>query len=295
LWLSENKLTGNLPPILADRSRFPALTILDVGSNQMSGRLHPDFAKAAHFSWFDITGNPLTSYFRFRQGEKEPNELHTLAKVSRSPLSHVHVVESLLTPQDCQTVIDLAIDYTNRNGGWHTDRHKEYQTTDVDVAVVGGELLEHCNRHLRDSLWPTLSHLFGLHLQDLALEDLFVAKYSEEAQRSLRAHRDGSELSFVVTLNQGFEGGGTQFVHSKVVVAPQVPGTCVLFCGRLWHAGLEITKGTRYILAGFVRVYPSTKESEDKLKCMIQTCTRSHEVGPKASRLCTYPSYLVNT
>lgn len=278
LWLSENQLRGNLPASLADRSRFPNLTILDVGSNQMSGRLHPVFTKANHhFTWFDITGNPLTSYFRYEQTHHPQQEDTTPAKAAAthsSPIPNVHVVESLLTPEDCQALIDIAIDYTNQNGGWQTDRHKEYQTTDIDVAVVGEALLEQCNRLLKDTFWPALSRLFGLPIQDLACEDLFLAKYSSDegdGQISLPAHRDGSELSFVVTLNKEFQGGGTQFVHSKVTVAPDVPGTCVLFCGRLLHRGLKITKGTRYILAGFVRVYPTTKESEERLTAILES------------------------
>jgi len=68
LWMSENAgLTGNLPSIFADESIFPNLTILDVGSNNLKGSLHPSFSakRKTPFSWFDTSGNQLTSYFRY--------------------------------------------------------------------------------------------------------------------------------------------------------------------------------------------------------------------------------------
>jgi len=179
LWLSENGLIGNLPPVLADRSRFPVLSILDVGSNQLSGSLHPAFTRAKHFSWFDVTGtNQLTSYFRHENKNSSSNTFAFTSRInsssSSSPLVNVHVVECLLPILDCQTIIDLAVDYTQRNGGWQMDRHKDYQTTDIDVALVGGELLRLCNDLLKECILPALSQFFGFAMEDLAIVSLFM-------------------------------------------------------------------------------------------------------------------------
>jgi hypothetical protein len=141
------------------------------------------------------------------------------------------------------------------------------------VAIVGGELLAQCNQHLKDSILPALSHLFGFPVQDLSMEDLFLAKYSaaKGQQSSLVQHRDDSELSFVITLNDNFQGGGTKFIleNTNVTVAPTKAGTGVLFCGRMLHAGVEVHDGTRYILAGFVRVYPSTPAGASRLQDLL--------------------------
>lgn len=273
LWLSENALTGNLPIALADRSKFPALTILDVGNNQLSGCLPPSFTRAKHFSWFDMSGNQLTSYFRYEKSADASNNNNNNETIkSSSPLSGVHTVVSLLEKSQSQKLIDLALDYTQQSGGWQMDRHKDYRTTDIDVAIVGGDLLELCNGHLKDSILPALSQLFGFPAEDLAIEDLFLAKYSASKgeQNSLTQHRDGSELSFVITLNEAFQGGGTKFVEENITVAPKEAGTGVLFCGRKLHAGVEVVEGTRYILAGFVRVYPSTAVTVSKLESLVQ-------------------------
>ena len=98
-----------------------------------------------------------------------------------------------------------------------------------------------------------MADAYGLDPLRLGISEVFVAKYSaaEGAQRSLGQHVDGSDFSFVVALNDGFEGGGTRFAGSPEVKKPPVGGA-VAFCGQSRHRGLPVTAGTRYILAGFL-------------------------------------------
>ena len=58
-----------------------------------------------------------------------------------------------------------------------------------------------------------ISKLFSI--EPLEICDLFIAKYdlAGKGQPSLGEHVDGSPWSFVVALNDAFEGGGTQFVE----------------------------------------------------------------------------------
>ena len=67
--------------------------------------------------------------------------------------------------------------------------------------------------------------------------------------------RHRSPFTFVVPLNDGFEGGGTQFVELEgaPIFRPAV-GAALLFSGKNRHRGVETTEGVRYILAGFVDV-----------------------------------------
>jgi hypothetical protein len=276
LWLSENAaITGNLPPIFADASVFPKLSVLDVMNNQLRGSLHPAFAKCVtEMSCFDISGNQLSSYYRHTgtntNNEHDEYEVCDVGPMS-SPLPHVHVAQSLLTKQQCADLVDLAIRHTDANGGWMMGTHKAYKTTDVDISICGGKLLDHCNDHLRTRILPLMARLFEFPLVDLAIENLFLAKYSaiKGKQSALSQHMDDSELSFVITLNDSFQGGGTRFVADDTTVAPH-GGAGVLFCGRRLHSGVEVVEGNRYILAGFVRVYPSTPEGVAKLDCLLK-------------------------
>ena len=103
---------------------------------------------------------------------------------------------------------------------------------------------------------PRLAEAFGygatVVAPDLVLADLFVARYSVDGQRALE-HEDGrdavsssnavdgvtfvmrhrSPFAFVVPLNDGFEGGGTQFVQIEgaPIFRPAV-GAALLFLGR---------------------------------------------------------------
>jgi hypothetical protein len=281
LWLSENAaITGNLPSIFADALVFPQLSVLDVMNNQLSGSLHPAFAKrATQLSCFETSGNQLTSYYRYTSNDHDEDEVVDVDVGPMStPLPHVHVAQALLTKQQCADLVGLAIRHTESNGGWMMDRHKAYKTTDIDISICGGKLLDTCNNHIRTIILPLMARLFELPLVDLAIEDLFLAKYSADAgqQNALSKHRDDSELSFVVTLNDAFQGGGTRFIaddDTGTTVAPN-GGAGVFFCGRRLHSGVEVVEGTRYILAGFVRVYPSTPEAVAKLDSLLKETTQ---------------------
>jgi hypothetical protein len=233
----------------------------------------------------------------------------------------VHLTKGVLSGSDCARVVALAEAHAAAHGGWRSDRHTMYRTTDVDVRDVPS-LLTLLNDRLRARIMPTVAARFGVAPTDLMLEDLFVAKYSVPAgalragasagggrgappgagrggggggvgreakrrrldgggaaaaaagegggerkasggaqrhQAALAPHRDDSELSFVLLLNDAadFEGGGTAFLEwtPPFVAAPRERGTMASFCGLQRHAGRAIRSGTRYILAGFVRVF----------------------------------------
>ena len=293
LWLSENALTGTLPSVLA--TGFPNLNILDVGSNTLRGALPPAFVVRS-FSWFDTSGNQLTSYARLnRLADNAVNDDDRAAATSVPSLSpcttvalssdpsystqfselwQAHISPLLLSADEGAALIALAEQWASEHAGWETSRHRAYKTTDVDVAVCGGGLLALCNAHLEGRILPLMAARFRFPAADLAVEDLFVAKYSADVgqQRALGEHRDGSELSFVITLNSpaDFRGGGTRFIvggtaGDDIVVAPSEAGTACFFCGRHLHSGVEVSSGTRYILAGFVRVFATSEEAKARL------------------------------
>eukprot|EP00933_Yihiella_yeosuensis_P014267 TRINITY_DN12847_c7_g1_i1.p1 TRINITY_DN12847_c7_g1~~TRINITY_DN12847_c7_g1_i1.p1 ORF type:complete len:398 (-),score=85.19 TRINITY_DN12847_c7_g1_i1:100-1293(-) len=290
LWLAENSLEGPLPSTLA---AAPALSILDLGSNKLSGPIPKVFSENSRLTWFEISGNQLSAFFRYRYAEvvdgSKSSELLTSAtamipdfpqaEASQRPLSdiwNVHTVPSAMTAAEAAELVTEAEQWSAENGGWQTNRHRAYQTTDLDIASSSPLLLQLCNDHLEKSLLPLLSKLYSLPLVDLAVEDLFLVRYSAEKgeQNSLQPHRDDSELSFVVLLNdpKEFSGGGTLFLDAEpnLRAAPDAAGSAVFFCGRQLHAGIEIQSGLRYILAGFVRVHPSSSDATTKMQEMQQ-------------------------
>lgn len=68
-----------------------------------------------------------------------------------------------------------------------------------------------------------------------------------------KMHKDGptlenglrSELTLLVYLNEGFEGGETDF--RDFAIRPTT-GMALLFIHDTWHEGAEVTAGTKYVL-----------------------------------------------
>jgi predicted 2-oxoglutarate/Fe(II)-dependent dioxygenase YbiX len=82
-------------------------------------------------------------------------------------------------------------------------------------------------------------------------KDLRFYKYS--IGERFKMHKDGawtergltSQLTLLVYLNEGFEGGDTQF--RDCTVTPQT-GDALLFIHDTWHEGTAVTSGVKYVL-----------------------------------------------
>jgi hypothetical protein len=159
----------------------------------------------------------------------------------------------IYTPEMCSFIIGECEKYAHNNGGWTMKRHIKYPTTDLPVEKIPsifGLVLE--------TLKPIITNIknsYGLHDEmNLQISDLFVVKYKEDSQNYLEMHCDESLLSFNILLSDktDFEGGGTYFDDGLIVKLEQ--GSVVVHSSKIKHAGLPITKGTRYILVGFVNI-----------------------------------------
>ncbi len=166
------------------------------------------------------------------------------------PLAQVHVMPGVASAALCGAIIDQA-----ETQPWSTARHATYPTTDIATHVCPEleQLLLSVDQVLRDAG----CRLFGFLPGQLWLRDQFVVKYAGEGQRSLEAHRDASSVSYVLALNgkDEYEGGGTAFIDglpaSKTAHRLDT-GAAILFCGKRLHEGLPVTRGTRYIVTGFL-------------------------------------------
>ena len=107
---------------------------------------------------------------------------------------------------------------------------------------------------IKNNIFPHLESLFHLSHNLLRVEEIFIAIYEGNvmnAQNSLKPHEDGSEFSFILALNDNYEGGGTHFVKQNKSIHLNT-GDLLIFCGQTKHAGLPVIQGTRYIMPGFI-------------------------------------------
>lgn len=168
-----------------------------------------------------------------------------------------YIIDGILSNKACQAIVSDSEKYaTDRRVsgklGWQTDRHPDHSTTDLPASTVYGDNRLH--RYFEKYLLPILSQRYSLDIDDLYIADLFIVKYSSDTvggQTQLKAHRDRSPFSFVVALNDDFDGGGTFFPQLNQLWQPQ-KGSSLIFHGQSLHGGAEVTNGTRYIVTGFV-------------------------------------------
>jgi len=94
----------------------------------------------------------------------------------------------------------------NATGGWLTDRHGSYPTTDFSVRdSFPAKYAKEVRTLVERWLLPRLAALGGLRTEDLSIEDLFIVKYEVAAdgstQQHLEPHTDGSTWTFSMGLN----------------------------------------------------------------------------------------------
>jgi hypothetical protein len=159
------------------------------------------------------------------------------------------IINKIFSKKFCVNIIDEAENYASKYK-WKTDRHKYYPT--VDNLIVKEMLMyDPIMEIIKTIIFNKIAELYDINPFYLGINEVFIVKYSIGGQTSLDFHRDGSEFSFVIALNDDFEGGGTRFKYNNKTVNLNT-GDCLIFSGQNEHQGLEITSGKRYILAGFL-------------------------------------------
>ena len=232
--------------LCARASRLPPAAILELVGWKSRPRARPARARA----------RAAIALARLR---KPPDAERTQAALARGlalalprRLATPRVRRALLSAAECDALVAQATAHAAAHG-WGS-MHRKYPTTDIAVADLA------CGAAVRAALHARALPAFAAYgaqfgpAAELRFRDLFVAKYDADAaggQRGLDGHIDCSFLSMVLQLNPtaDFEGGGTRFEHRDLVVRPE-QGDGVLFLSKLYHEGVPIRRGTRYIWWG---------------------------------------------
>jgi predicted 2-oxoglutarate/Fe(II)-dependent dioxygenase YbiX len=114
---------------------------------------------------------------------------------------------------------------------------------DHKIAVA---LFERVRSHLPETLlgWKVSGANERLRCYRYHPGERFGPHYDGSFQRS---DNERSLLTFMVYLNDGFEGGGTTFLDLDEVVEP-APGMALLFQHPILHEGSEVTSGIKYVV-----------------------------------------------
>ena len=153
----------------------------------------------------------------------------------------------VFTKHECDMMIYEAEKHAGVNG-WTQKRHENYPTTDIPVSELNAAFPMVMSK-VYELIIPKVAALFEFDKRAVDVCDLFLIRYSARKQNRLVKHHDGSLFSFVVPLNDDFDGGGT---HLNGETHKPGVGEALLFCGQQKHSGVAVTRGTRYVLAGFL-------------------------------------------
>lgn len=184
----------------------------------------------------DPVYNPNTGE-RYRFGRLQHNAVQF-----RPMWTTIHVVEQVFTRQESQQIISDTETHAATHG-WSKGRHVDYgirPTKDLPLRTVypSDEVYQWIHDRFYQLLLPKFQEIFGIDSKLLKIDDLFVTKYisNSTTENALAPHQDKSPWSFVIGLNDDFEGGGTFFVEHRKLWRPPA-GSAVIFAGKQQHGG----------------------------------------------------------
>lgn len=154
----------------------------------------------------------------------------------------------MFTEEFCKFIIEEA----EHRAKWTVSRHEHYPTTDflLEELNLGGmymRVLHEYGFRIAGWLWG----LSGKSWYNNMTAEVFMAKYTPEAQGHLDSHIDNSDYSITLALNNDFEDGGTFYHRQKTLVKAPTGHQCLFPMPTHKHSGRWISSGTRYIIVSF--------------------------------------------
>ena len=117
-----------------------------------------------------------------------------------------------------------------------------------DDVELARSMFERIRTHLPDSMYFEQLTPSGVNERFRGYRYQSGERFSAHYDGSFRRSADEeSTLTFMVYLNEDFEGGGTKFFDHDVEVVPKA-GLAVLFQHALHHEGSSVLSGTKYVL-----------------------------------------------
>lgn len=179
----------------------------------------------------------------------------------------IFVIKNFLTPEEC----DNYINFSNT---------KEFEEAKINIqgaqimnkGVRNNDRLLFFDTELAKKIWkrvqPFVPEKMGLY-KAFGLNEMFRVYRYTKGQR-FKMHRDGSYqrnesecsfFSFIIYLNDDFEGGETEF--RKLSTVKPEKGSALIFHHPYRHEGKEIESGTKYVL-------------RTDIMYKLESCTKEH-------------------
>ena len=163
----------------------------------------------------------------------------------------IFTVEDFLTRQECLENIVLS-----EKIGYELAKVNTASGSKVRTDIRNNNRAFHKSEELARKLWEKLAAFVPAQLgnsQPIGLNELFrFYRYQRGHQFKghydesyIRNEREASYFTFMVYLNDNFQGGDTTF-HGLCIRPRQ--GMALIFLHSLYHEGSEVTQGVKYVL-----------------------------------------------
>jgi predicted 2-oxoglutarate/Fe(II)-dependent dioxygenase YbiX len=163
----------------------------------------------------------------------------------------IFTVSGLLTPDECRQWIETAeaagFGDAPIDGSFGPEVRKEIRNNDRAMMVMPAEserlwlaAKEHIPCHYGD--WHAVGVNECLRFYRYDIGQRFEWHHDGMFRRSNQEH---SKLTYMIYLNDGFEGGETSFAGATVTPAA---GLALFFLHHLRHKGQPVTRGRKYVL-----------------------------------------------
>ena len=154
----------------------------------------------------------------------------------------------MFTEEFCKFIIEEA----EHQATWTVDRHDNYPTTDfllkeIDLEDMYMRVLHEFGFRIAGWCWELSGNQWYKNMK----AEVFMAKYTPEAQGHLNSHIDNSDYSITLALNDDFGEGGTFYHRQKTLVKAPTGHQCLFPMPTHKHSGRWISSGTRYIIVSF--------------------------------------------
>jgi hypothetical protein len=193
------------------------------------------------------------------------NSINTAVNNNRIPIdltkpkfSQRFIINKHFTRDICKWIINESEEYASLNGGWNTNRHKNYPTTDLPV-----EKIQNIFRFILTSFSETINKIIINSYQlkkdynniEFDFKDIFIVKYEMGQQEFLTMHTDASMITVNILLSDTseFTDGGT-FFEDELISCLET-GDMLIHNSNTRHSGLPITSGKRYLLVFFIDIF----------------------------------------
>jgi hypothetical protein len=158
----------------------------------------------------------------------------------------------ILNKKICDWIINETEVYANKYG-WKNDN---YGGSIISYDIKLENLIGVHNYFLNYELINIMKFISSSYnipkSANLNIKTLNITKYSNELASGVNTHTDGEVLTFIIGLNDNYNGGGTMFDDG--LIEKLNAGEMIVHCGLFKHTGLPVTDGCRYIIVGFIDI-----------------------------------------